>query len=69
MSFEQSPNEGAKQLDRKDWILSGITSVAIFGLIGAGLYENHPVESIVSYMYAVGLGAAAIVGCHKAPAK
>ena len=69
MPAEQSPDGATKQLDRKGWILSGITSVALFGLIGAGLYENHPVEAIMSYAYAVGLGAAAIVGYHKTPAK
>ena len=47
---------------RLTYLLSGAVSMAIFGLIGAGLYDEHPVEALVSYGYTAMFGAVAIAG-------
>ena len=65
--FQDTPELRNKRIT---YLLSGAVSMALFGLIGSGLYDERPVEALFSYGYAAMLGAGAIVGyCENLPKK
>ena len=62
MQHENSQDTPDLRHERLSYLLSGAVSMAMFGLFGAGLYDEHPVEALFSYGYAAMFGAGAIAG-------